>query len=90
MVLLNKTGHIVGVKSHGKYYFYLRKSYRKLSKKGKNLSVSKRIYSFGNKDNSLKTLNEWIKDKNKVPKEILERGFGTDDFKKWLDKINQY
>lgn len=75
-------GYIVKVRANGKEYFYLRVSYRKNKKK-----KCRNIYSFGNKREAINILNRYIRDPENVP--VRLRGYRTNDFQKWLSKINK-
>lgn len=75
-------GYIVKVRANGREYYYLRISYRK-----NKMKKCRNIYSFGNKIEAVQKLNKYIRDPENVP--VRLRGYRTNDFQKWLSKINK-
>jgi len=77
-----RTGFIARIKSKGRYYYYIRRSYRK-----KDIVYKESIMSLGTQENALRKVKEWLEDTEEVPKEL--EGFTKEDFRKWLDYINR-
>jgi archaellum component FlaC len=82
VILLNKKGFITKVRSNGKEYFYLRKSYRLADQVKK-----KNIISFGDRKKALSKIDSWMKDYNDFPSEYKKMGYDQQDIKKWMDEI---
>ena len=79
---MNKIGYIIRIKSKGRYYFYLRKSFRE-----DNKPKNKTIYSFGNKEKAVNSLEEWINNHDLMPGELKELGYDIEDVKGWITEI---
>lgn len=76
-----RAGYVQGVKSRGKYFFYVRRSYR--NKEGKPVNES--IIALGQKEKALKLLQSWIDDPETKP-EAMQK-YKEESFKKWMDYI---
>lgn len=78
---MSKAGFVQAVKARGKYFFYVRKSFRDENKKPKN----KNIFSLGQKEKALSSLNEWVKDHESAP-DVLQK-YSVEDFKNWIEYV---
>lgn len=78
---MTKSGFVAAVKARGKYYFYVRKSFRDENKKPRNVA----LMGLGQKENALSLLNYWIEDEKNVPDNM--RKYGVEDFKKWIEYV---
>jgi hypothetical protein len=84
VIVVNKVGFIARVKSKGRYYFYLRVSFRE----GKDYKPkNKNIYSFGNKEKAVNSLEEWINNHDLMPGELKGLGYDIEDVKGWITEI---
>jgi DNA-binding transcriptional regulator YhcF (GntR family) len=81
-VIMSKRGFVTKVKSNGKEYFYLRKSYRLAEQ-----VIKKNIIAFGDKEKALSKMDSWIKDYNDFPAEYKKMGYDQQDIKKWIEEI---
>lgn len=72
------------VKAKGNYYFYLYSYHSDLTTRKQGL---KPIYSLGRFEKAITKLNEWEKDFNGIPKELIDRGISKDDLSKWKNKL---
>jgi hypothetical protein len=77
-----RTGFISRVKSKGRYYYYIRRSYRK-----KDTVYKESIMSLGTKENAIRKVIAWINDTETIPREL--EGFTKEDFQKWYDYIKK-
>lgn len=78
---MSRTGFVQAVKARGKYYFYVRISFRDENKKPKN----KNLMGLGQKEKAHLLLQSWIDDKNSIP-EVMKK-YNQEDFKKWLKYV---
>jgi hypothetical protein len=79
---LKKVGFVARVKSRGKFYYYLRVSFRN----GQN-PRNKSIYSFGNQQKAIDSIEEWISRPESFPGELKELGYDLEDAARWLQEI---
>jgi hypothetical protein len=79
---LRKVGFVVRVKSRNKYYYYLRKSFR-----DNQIPKNKNIYSFGNQQKAIDSIEEWISRPESFPGELKELGYDLKDAARWLQEI---
>lgn len=78
---MSKSGYVAAVKARGKYFFYVRKSFRNEQKK----PTAKNIMGLGQKENALATLQSWIDNEKNVPDNM--RIYREEDFKKWIKYV---
>ncbi|WP_430483519.1 hypothetical protein [Rossellomorea marisflavi] len=79
---MKKIGFIVKVKSKGRNYYYLRRSFWE-DNKPKNKSV----YSFGNHEKAVETIQHWIESPQAFPDDLKGYGYDLDDAERWLEEI---
>lgn len=78
---MSKSGFVQMVKSRGKYYFYVRVSYRDKDKKPRNKNIS----ALGQKDNAISLLKNWLLDLSMLPEELNK--YSADDIKDWIKYV---
>lgn len=78
---MSNSGFVQAVKAKGKFFFYVRISFRDENKKPRN----KNIFGLGQKENAILLLNSWLVDSEIVP-EVLKK-YTKDDFKKWISYV---
>lgn len=76
-----RAGYVQGVKSRGKYFFYVRKSFRNAEGKTDN----KILFALGQKEKALEKLNEWLADPSKKP-EVIEK-YKQEDILRWIEYV---
>lgn len=77
-----RAGYVQGVKSRGKYFFYVRKSFRNEDGKPR----TQNLMALGQKEKALETLESWIDDPSKKPDVV--RKYNTEVLKKWIHYIH--
>lgn len=78
---MSKSGFVQAVKSRGKYYFYVRVSYRDKDKKPRNKNVA----ALGQKENALALLKQWLSDPVLLPDNLNK--YNVDDLKDWIKYV---
>lgn len=78
---MSKSGFVQMVKSRGKYYFYVRVSYRDQDKNPRN----KNIAALGQKDNAISLLKNWLLDNSLLPEELNK--YSAEDIKDWIKYV---
>lgn len=78
---MSKSGFVQAVKSRGKYYYYVRVSYRDENKKPRN----KNLLGLGQKENAISLIKSWMDNNITIP-EILEK-YDREDFLNWISYI---
>jgi hypothetical protein len=81
---LSKVGFIAKVKSKGRTYIYLRKSYWE-----DNKPKNRNVYSFGNQAKATESIVGWINGEEPFPKELSEMGYSVRDAEKWIHEIEK-
>lgn len=71
-------------KSNGKQYIYLKAhtGYEEYRSKPET-----RIYNFGNVENAVAKLYYWSSFPEKIPPELVEKGFNHEDITKWFETV---
>lgn len=76
-----RAGYVQGVKSRGKYFFYVRKSFRNEDGQPR----TKNILALGQKEKALESLQSWIDEPSKKPDAVSK--YKAEDFTNWMEYI---
>lgn len=74
-----RPGHLHKKRGRGKFYIYLRESFRN-GDKVENIN----IYSFGKMPGALEFLYSIREDYSLFPEELLKKGYNLDDLDEWI------
>jgi len=78
---MSKSGFVQAVKARGKYFFYVRISFRNEEKQPRQ----KNVMSLGQKESALNLLSSWIEDVSNVPDPVKK--YKKEDFERWLKYV---
>ncbi|MEF7566323.1 hypothetical protein V4V35_25370 [Bacillus infantis] len=86
---MNNVGFIIKNRSHGKEYFYLRKSVRIKNSSGESVPRNVNIFSFGTREKALEDLNRWKNGSDELPLKLQQLGYGKNDVEFWINEIEK-
>lgn len=78
---MSKRGFVTAVKARGKYFFYVRISFRNEEKQPRH----KNVMGLGQKENALSLLSSWIEDVSNVPDPM--KNYEKEDFERWIKYV---